>query len=169
MRRGIFVPGLLAAIIVVLLPVTLTSAGSAAPQDTIGVQSVERLVIRYHEGNYQLMSRTTIQKVLPPSLALPDSAIRVAGTWFEVQTSDGNLLYRRPMPPPQIAYVELPKDSVTGQIERKETILSDRTFVITVPLRNDAVQVAFFDRPPRGARKTQASQGSQVVGRIQLR
>jgi hypothetical protein len=107
-----------------------------------------------------------IRKVLPPSFALADSSGRVSGTWFELQTSAGGVLYRRPLPRPQIAYVEVLKDSTTGEIERREVTISERTFLVTVPQRDDAAQVAFYGPQAGSAGKSLAS---QVMGLIRLR
>ena len=149
-------------LLLVLLAATDGTAAAPAP----GVQSVERLVIRYHGGSYELLSRTTLRKILPPSMLLPDSSGAVSGSWFELQTVAGGVLYRRPMRRPEIRYVEVPKDSTTGEITRQETTVTERTFVITVPLRDDGVQVVFYGQPVGTANKALSS---QVMGIIRLR
>ena len=149
-------------LLLVVLPI---SEGKSAGNDP-GPQPVERLVIRYHEGTFELVARTTIQKVITPSMTLADTSRNMSGSWFELQTSTGVMLYGRPLSPPNIAYVEHLADSTTGRIERQEIMVSERTFLITVPQRADGARVAIYGHKTGSADKAAAS---QVLGYIQLR
>jgi hypothetical protein len=127
---------------------------------------VERLIVHYHDGIFELVSRSTVRKVIPPTLEFADSSRNVSGSWFELQTSTGTMLYRRPLSAPNIVYVEHLADSTTGRIERQEATVSDRTFAITVPQRSDGAKVAIYGHKAGAADKAAAS---QVLGYIQLR
>ena len=150
------------SLFLILPSVGVSQEAKAAP----GVQPVERLVIRFHDGSFELVSRIAIQKVLLPTLVFADSSGGVTGTWFELQTSTGGVLYRRSLNPPQFVYVESVADSVTGEIIRQITPVSERTFSIVVPRRDDASQITFYQRLPGSNDKSIAA---PVIGRIRLR
>ena len=148
-----------------LLLMLLVAEGKSA-ENGPGAQPVERLVVRYHDGTFELVGRTTVQKVIAPTMTLADTSRNMSGSWFELQTSTGGMLYGRPLSPPNIAYVEHVADSTTGRIERQEFTVSDRTFLITVPQRSDGARVAIYGNKTGSADKAAAS---QVLGYIQLR
>lgn len=149
-----------------LLVSLMVVVGARAAGERPGLQSVERLVVHYHDGTFELVGRSTVQKVIPPTLEFADSTSKLSGSWFELQTSTGSLLYRRPLTPPNTIYVEHLADSTTGRIERQEATVTDRTFVVTVPLRVDGARVAIYGSTAGAANKTA---DSQVLGYIQLR
>lgn len=151
----------LSLIVAALLPF----GGQAVPADA-GAANAERLLIRYHSGTFELVSRKTIKKVLPPTFVFADTTVPHSGSWFELQTTTGRNVYRRLMQSPQTIYYEMIPDSLTGKIVRQETTVSDRTFVLLVPMREDAVQVAFFGPPADAAAKRAAT---QLLGTIRLR
>ncbi len=148
------------------LAVMLSFCGATSTGAAAGLQKAERLVIHYHSGTFELVSRMTIRKVLPGSIAFADTTIQHSGSWFELQSATGANLYRRMMQPPQTIYVEALEDSTSGRYVRQEATVPDRTFVLLVPLRDDAVQVAFYGPPVAAAGKRA---GTQLLGSISLR
>ncbi|MBI5868622.1 MAG: hypothetical protein HZB43_10085 [candidate division Zixibacteria bacterium] len=144
----------------------LAFCGVAPAGAATALQRAERLVIHYHSGSFELVSRMTIRKVLPGSVVFADTTIQHSGSWFELQSATGTNLYRRMMQPPQTIYVEALEDSTSGRYVRQEATVPDRTFVLLVPLRDDAVQVAFYGPPVAAAGKRA---GAQLLGSISLR
>ncbi len=163
----------IAAIVIALVASGLTvgikapqSAEDASPaQSTAKVQTVERLVIEYSDGDFSIISRTSIQKVLPPSTELPAEHGSVRGTWFEVQNDEGTAVYRRPMTSPRILVSET-LDDTTGQIQRAESEVSERVFSVLIPARDDAKSLVIFDSPSAPEKRTVAA---SEVGRLNLR
>ena len=56
---------------------------------------VDRVVMRFSRGQFQLLERIPLLTVLPPSDTLPRQEGPLTGFWFELRSPDGALLYRR--------------------------------------------------------------------------
>jgi len=130
------------------------------------VQSVERLVIRYSASGFELLSRTPLQKVLPPSAKLPATKGLVSGSWFEVQSNAGDVVYRRRISSPRILYTEVPTDDDPGVLKRDEAVVEENVFSVLVPAGKDANALIFFDSGTDIQKRTEAS---SEIGRIGLR
>jgi len=153
---------------IVLVGSSALKSNEAPPRPAVApnVQTVERLVIRYVDGGYELISRTPLEKVLPPSVELPESDTGVRGSWFEVQDGSGNPVYRRLMESPRVLYSETLSDETPGQIVRHETTVSERIFSVLVPANESARSLALFDQPVTANQRATAA---AEVGRITLR
>lgn len=156
---------LLALTVLVAAPVESRSAATSSAR----VQSAERLVIRYSDAGFELISRTPVQKVLPPSMTLPESPENkgVRGTWFEVRDDAGNTVYRRPMESPQVLRVEtLSDDGKT--IEHAEVTQSETVFSVLVPVTAATKSLVVFDMV-RDAQKRIVSDTATELGRLDLK
>jgi hypothetical protein len=124
-------PCLAAAIAIISI---LIHAGRATDLPPVtGPVPAERLVIKYSSGSYQLLSRTPLLKVLPPSDALPTTNRAVTGFWFEVQTPNQEVKYRRIMPDPIKVYTEVPGPVPEPLPERSEAIPAETVFTLLIP------------------------------------
>jgi hypothetical protein len=128
--------------------------------------TAERLVIHYSSGTFELVSRTSLHKVVPPSVSLPDSLGRVSGHWFEVQSEAGKTVYRRRMPAPDIIYTESPTEENPTKMSRAEVTVPEKTFSILVPVKDDGNWLVLYG-PPAGTNKR--TQAAGETGRIRLR
>lgn len=144
-----------------LLPATL-ALNTTAP---IG-PSAERMVIRYHDGSYEILRRTPMTKILPATVALPGKTGDVRGNWFEVQTATGEVLYRRLMTAPNVRYVEYRSPDNPTRLKREEAVVAERTFSVLVPARSDASYLVFYG--PADAAKNRTLP-SMEIGRLALR
>ena len=93
---------------------------------------VDRLVIQYQAGQFTLVSRTTMTKVLPASDSLPSGS--AWGFWYELQSSDGTTRYRRIVSDPIPFVFEGPDpDGPPGKIQRTEVMPDARLFSVLTP------------------------------------
>ena len=141
-------------------------ADGADKTKTNSPSAAERLIIRYSNGAFELVSRTSLNKVVPPSVSLPDSLGRVSGHWFEVQSEAGKTVYRRQMPAPDIIYTELPTEDNPTRLSRAETVVPEKTFSILIPKKDEGAFLVLFGPPSAPEKRTQAS---GEVGRLRLR
>ena len=74
--------GLTAAILLAIAVALAAGEGTTATTNP-RLQDAERLVIRYSASGFELVSRTALLKVLPPTVALPATKGAVSGSWFE--------------------------------------------------------------------------------------
>lgn len=124
--------------------------------------AAERLVIHYSNGAFEVVSRMTLRKVLPPSVDPPVGA--VVGTWFEVEDKSGKVIYRRFMSPVTSRRSEISDSTKPGVIQRSDLSVSESYFSILVPVNATPRSVVFFD----AARSDDKRAPSVEVGRIQL-
>ncbi len=151
------------AVVLLILPGTAVGADSAK---VTTAPTAERLVLHYVNGSIELVSRTSLNKVVPPSVELPESQNGVRGNWFELQDSDGKVVYRRRMAAPDIVYTEIPTEENPSQLSRAEIVVPDKTFSILVPIQSNANDLVLFG-PPKGTKSRNQAAGE--IGRIQLR
>ena len=153
----VFAAGLLA------FPRSIDSAGAdkqAVPP------AAERLTVRYAQGSFELVSRTSLAKIVPPSVDLPDSVGQVRGCWFEVQSEAGKTVYRRRIAAPNVVYTESPTEDNPGRLSRAETVVPEKTISILIPKKDEGAFLVFYGPPAAPEKRTQAS---GEVGRIRLR
>jgi hypothetical protein len=79
----------------IALAATSVSTACKRPQSGPGQPvAVDRVLIQFTPpGNFKLLSRTSLTKVLTPSDQLP--AVQSSGFWFELQSASGEVKYRR--------------------------------------------------------------------------
>ena len=124
-------PFVLAATMFVLFIIAASRATDLPP--AIGPVAAERLIIQYRSGSYQLLSRTPLLKVLPPSDALPTTNQAVTGFWIEIQTPRQEVKYRHIMPDPIKVYTEVPGPAPGPLPERSEAIPAETVFTLLIP------------------------------------
>ena len=130
-----------------------------------GPVPAERLIIQYRSGSFELLSRSPVTKVLPPSDELPATNGAVSGFWFEVQTPKGELKYRRIMPDPITVYTEVPGPGQEPRPERAEVVPAEAVFTVLVPQVPGSNNLVLVSSPPGAAGKAQAA---KTVARIPL-
>lgn len=162
----LLIAGALAASLLLAIAVTLAASPSAISPANARVQAVERLVIRYSAAGFELVSRTPLMKVLPPSVALPAEKGAVSGSWFEVQGDGGDVVYRRRFDSPRIIYTEVPTADNPGVLKRDEAIRDENVFSVLVPAGKDAKSLVFYDSSLDTRKRSEAA---NEAGRIGLR
>jgi hypothetical protein len=131
-----------AVLVVALAPPPAWSQGGDDPV------LADRLVIRFKNNQYELISRTPVTKVLPDAEALPAGGVRLRGFWYELQNSTGAVSYRRTIPDPVPIVFEGPNpDDPEGGLERIEVIPEERVFSILTPRCALGDQVVLFSSP----------------------
>jgi hypothetical protein len=110
---------------------------------------VERLTIRYREGNFELVSSTTTTMALPPMDVARDHGRARSGFWYEHYDSGGKLRYRRVMRNPVLlVFEEAGAPGSTGMV-RHEAVPTERVFTILIPAAKDREVVSLFSSPIR--------------------
>ena len=155
-----------AAAILLALPVALAADEGTTANTNPRLQESERLVIRYSPSGFEVVSRTPLLKVLPPSVTLPGAKGAVSGSWFEVQSDDGDVVYRRRITSPRIVYTEVPTADEPGLMKRDEIIVDENVFSVLVPAGKDAKSLVFYDSNLDVQKRTEAA---TEIGRIGLR
>jgi len=105
-------------------------------------------------------------KVLPPTVSLPGEKGAVSGSWFEVQSDGGDVVYRRRISSPRMVYTEAPTEDEPGVLKREEIAVDENVFSILVPAGQDAQSLIFYDSNPDIQKRTEAA---IEIGRIGLR
>lgn len=141
-------------------------AGGADAKQSTAPPTAERLILHYVNGTIEVVSRTPLTKVVPPSVTLPDEKGKVRGNWFEVQSDAGMTVYRRRMPAPDIVYTEIPTEENPSQLSRAEIVVPEKTFSILVPIKSDGNYLVLYG-PPTGTKSR--GQAAGEIGRIRLR
>jgi hypothetical protein len=149
-------PHLLAASAAVLFMVAAARATDLPP--VAAPVSAERLVIQYKSGSYQLLSRTPLLKVLPPSDELPATNRAVSGFWFEVQTPKQKVIYRRIIPDPIKVYTEVPGPAPEPRPERAEAVRTEVVFTVLIPQVPGSNNLVLVSSPPGAAGNAPAAQ-----------
>lgn len=149
-------PHLLAASAAVLFMVAAARATDLPP--VTGPVSAERLVIQYKSGSYQLLSRTPLFKVLPPSDELPATNRAVSGFWFEVQTPKQKVIYRRIIPDPIKVYTEVPGPAPEPRPERAEAVRTEVVFSVLIPHVPGSNNLVLVSSPSGAAGNAPAAQ-----------
>jgi hypothetical protein len=126
---------------------------------------VSRLIIQYRGGAFTLLSSTALTKIIPPSDQLPPSPLPPSGFWFELQSPQGALLYRRIISNPTTIYTEVPNPETGSGPERVEVPTADTVFSVLIPDIAGTNQLVLFSSPPGPAGK---SQPATVVARIAI-
>lgn len=122
-----------------------------------GPQAVERLTIEFLADDvdrglstFNLLSRTRVTMVLPPSDDLPSGrgAQELSGFWYELQLGDGSVKYRRIITNPIRVVFEGP-DPDNGSMfpDRKEAIPSNRIFNLLIPAPTSGDVLVLFSSP----------------------
>jgi len=130
------------------------------------VPTAERLTLHYANGSFEVVSRTVLDKVVPPSVALPAPVGQVRGSWFELQSDAGKTVYRRHMAAPDIVYTEIPTEEDPTKPSRAEFVVPERTFSVLVPIKKDGNYLVLYG--PAAGSKSRA-QAAGEIGRIRLR
>jgi hypothetical protein len=112
---------------------------------------VDRVVMRFARGQFQLLERIPLLKVIPPSDALPREEGPLTGFWFELRSPDGALLYRRIESSPVRVRFEGPVDPAAGDTMPSffDDMSTDVVFSLLIPRANPGDQLVLFSCPLR--------------------
>lgn len=166
------IPVLSLIVALVAVAVTAIAVTNAASDNTTKatadprVQAAERLVIRYSSAGFELLSRTPLQRVIPPSVELPATKGMVSGSWFEVQSDAGDVVYRRRISSPRLVHTEVPTTDNPGVLTRDDIALEENVFSVLVPAGSDAKSLIFYDSSTNLSKRHEAA---SEIGRIGLR
>jgi hypothetical protein len=121
--------------------------------DTIGQSEALRLVVTYRKktGQVTLDKYKQVPMRLRSSVELPGAkeGVNVSGTWYELQTSRGRVLYRQVIQDPTKAYVEFPAEKDPSKIVRKEASINEKIFMLDVPKLSGGAKVVLFNVPSK--------------------
>jgi hypothetical protein len=119
-----------------------------------------RVTIRFQQdsgqgGVFEVISWNAVTKVLPPSDELPTMRYPVSGFYYELQSGDGTVLYRRIIENPILIVVERPKKSLETvasdqerpSLDRKVMIPQKRVFSLLIPRASGGDQLVLFSSP----------------------
>jgi hypothetical protein len=120
----------------------------------------ERLVIRFQQdglqgGSFEVIDRRRVTKVLPPSDELPHQGLPVSGFYYELQSDDGTIRYRRIIGNPIPYTVEVARKPVSASAENlaqrplewEQVVPEQRIFTILIPQSNASDQLVLFSSP----------------------
>ena len=112
------------------------------------------------EGRIEVRSRRRVEMIVPPAGPLDDAA-RAAGFWVELRDAEERTQYRRAMPDPLEAEVEVPAEPGAEGFAHVRAP-GRRAFSVLVPDLDGADHVALV----RGGRGRRA--GAQEIARLPL-
>lgn len=108
----------------------------------------ERVVLEFARREIGILSRSTAGALLPPSDDLPEGKPRVSGFWYELQSADGAVLYRRIITDPIRLVSERPEiGSGHSKPDRKESVPQERVFTLLIPRPVEGDQLVIFSSP----------------------
>ena len=152
---------LLAATLVLL---AFVGRANDAPTSST-VRPTERLVVKFEAGSFRLLSRIPLTKAIPASEELPASDRPLSGFWYELQSGNSQVKYRRIVANPVRVHVEGVEPAEGSSPQRAETMADGTVFSLLVPAAAAGDQLVLFSSPltPGGE-----SQPARVVARIPL-
>lgn len=133
------------------------------PQGSSQPVPASRLTIQYRAGSFTLVSSASLLKVIPPSDQLPVTPLPVSGFWYELQSPQGEVVYRRIISDPITVYTEIPAPESSFVPERVEAPTAEAVLSILIPEIAGTNQLVLFSSPPGPVGK---SQPATVVARI---
>jgi hypothetical protein len=136
-----------------LLSLGVASALAAQPGTPV---PAERLTIRFQEGTFEVVSRTALLKVLPPSDELPADSIP-SGFWYELRSEKGRLRYRKIIEDPCLIRYEGRAEGAgtTATLERRDIVRSAGTFSLLVPRATAGDQLLLVESPHEPERRNE--------------
>jgi len=140
-------------------------AGGADTIKTAAPPTAERLILKYANGTFEVVSRTPLNKAVPPSKPMPAAEGQVRGNWFELQADDGKVVYRRGMAAPDMVYTEIPTEENPSKLSRAEFTVPEKTFSVLVPIKSDGNYLVLYGPPASTKSRNQAA---GEIGRIRL-
>ena len=141
---------------------------------------VDRLIIRFQQddlqsGVFEVIGRKQVTKVLAPSDELPAQGHPVSGFYYELQSADGTVLYRRIISNPIPLTVEVPQkrlDAAAGdqpsiKIERKQIVPQHRVFTVLIPQADVGDQLVLFSSPLQSTQQSSLMKSGRQTGAAQ--
>jgi hypothetical protein len=122
-----------------------------------------RLVFAYHNAEMELIDRRSVEMVAPPTDGLvgrPET-----GFWYELRSSDEQVLYRRLAQNPMRVSAEVLTEDRERPIARERLSEVRGEFVLHVPDLLATRSLVFFASPQEPAR---LSEPAEEVGRVEL-
>lgn len=127
-------------------------------------EPAERVVVRYDDGNFQVLSRTPIVKALAASDILPAELGAVSGFWYELQAPDGTVIYRRIIANP-LRVTHEGSDVEGASPSLIEHFPASKVFSVIIPRAGDGDQLVLFCSPlePAVVRAFPAAEVARLV------
>jgi hypothetical protein len=123
----------------------------------------ERVTLRFDHGKYELIEKTTAGAKLPPSDDLPKSQVETSGFWYELQSTRGDVLYRRIIADPVLLVSETKSHGPGAKVERAEAVPEQRVFSLLIPRPVEGDRLVIFSSPTeRGAQTRPAKQVARI-------
>jgi hypothetical protein len=118
-----------------------------AQSDISKAVNADRVLIRFNNGAFELLSVTPLRKVLPPTDPLPSKKHPISGFWYELLDSDGSVLYRRVIENPVLLVSEVPENSKKSKILRSEAVPKERVFSLLIPTAEPGDKLLLIGSP----------------------
>ena len=113
-----------------------------------------RLILTYRQGlpsgqEIALEEIERIDMLVEASDELPKAGSEnlLSGFWYELQTADGEILYRKITANPIRLWINLPDDEEPAHIVRHETLPEENIFTLLVPYYSEATTVILYSSP----------------------
>ena len=152
--------------VIPLAALLLLSSLALAQEPPTNQVAVERLTIRYQDGEFALENRQSMRKVLPPSSALPEGDGPFSGFWYELHDGEGMVVYRRTVDNPLVSHFEGPDIDGGGTVpDRKEAIAEAKTLWVLIPAPPPNAALVIFSSPLAPGAQAEAA---QEIGRIPI-
>lgn len=149
------------------LAVALLALPASGQQGLDDGVPADRLVVRYTGNHFELVSRSPVTKVLPAADELPVGRAQLRGFWYELQSLQGKIRYRRIIRDPVRLVFEGPDPlDPEGLPQRVEAEPSERVFSLLGPRCAPGDQLVLFrsSRQPSGS-SAGAQQGAEEAAR----
>lgn len=119
------------------------NVGYELPEETF------RLVLTYRRGEIMRDEVLRVPMRLPLSDDLPERKPDepLSGFWYELQTNDGEVLYRRVIGNPIRTWLDVPDEDDPTRLVHLETLPEEKTFVLDVPAFPEGAKVVLFSSP----------------------
>lgn len=119
---------------------------SVLPSSAQNVEFAERVVVRYDNGSFEVLSRTPIVKALGASDVLPAGLGAVGGFWYELQAADGAVIYRKVMANP-LRVTHEGSDVEGASPSLIEHFPATKVFSVVIPRPLDGDHLVIFSSP----------------------
>ncbi len=142
--------GLATALIATLSAVPLRMALAASAGGPGQPVPVDQVAIHFTApGSFEVVSQTSLMKVLAPSDELPAMGQPMSGFWFELQSAAGAVRYRRVIGNPVLIVFGGPATPEGTTKQLVEIVPPERDFALWIPQPAEGDQLVLFSSPLR--------------------
>jgi hypothetical protein len=132
----------LLASLILLLASSLLAAASTADEpagvsENPNLTAAQYVLMEFRDGRFRIVEVTSLDLVLPPSQPLPAELGKLSGFWFELQSEEGRVRYRRIVNHPLVV-----ADGIEG-----EEVARRGTFSMVIPRPRPGEELVLFSSP----------------------